>query len=206
MSVDRGRLGRLLAIVFFVVLLAGAITRGFVLMPLPVQAGEMAPALFQGDTAIVVRTATPVRGDIIAFEHPQKKGVTAARRIVGVPGDTVALKGQKVILNGAELPRTKLGPLTVGDKDQRTSNTFERWREEGPGRGWDILLDPRRRSPDFGPVEVKEGFFVLADSRNHGRDSREYGLVPAKNVKGVVRYLMSATPVKELGVRPSRIP
>jgi signal peptidase I len=206
MSVDRGRLGRLLATVLFVLVLAGVVTYVFLLLPLKPTAAEMAPALFPGDTALAVRTATPVRGDVIVFAHPTHRGVTAARRVIGVPGDTVALKNQKVIVNGTELARTKLGTLAVEETADRSSHVMDRWREDGPGgRSWEILLDPRRRSPDFGPVEVKDGFFVLADSRNHGRDSREYGVVPAKNVKGVVRYLVSATPVRELGPRPTAV-
>jgi signal peptidase I len=167
----------------------------------------MAPALFPGDAALAVRTAVPQRGDVIVFEHPQQKGTVATRRVMAMPGDTIALRDQIVILNGQELKRQKLGSLAVDEPAERTGQVLERWREEGPGgRSWEVLLDPRRRTRDFGPAPVTDGYFVLADSRNHGRGSNEYGVVPQKNVRGVVRYLLSAAAAKGVAPRGSRIP
>jgi signal peptidase I len=205
MSNQRGRARGVLLTILFVLVLAAIGAYVFLFLPVKPKAAEMAPALFPGDTALALRAATPARGDIIAFEHPQQKGVIAARRVIGLPGDTIALRDQRVVLNGQELARQDLGPLTIEDAASRTGHVFARWREDGPGRSWEILLDPHLRSRDLAPITVKDGYFVMADSRNHGRDSREYGVVPAQNVRGVVRYLVSATPVKELGARPTSI-
>jgi len=204
---SRVRWGRILLALFFVLVLAGAIIYRFVFLLVSPKSAEMAPALFPGDAALAVRTAEPQRGDVIAFEHPQQKGIIATRRVIAMPGDTVALKDQIVVLNGKELKRQQLGTLAVEEPGERTSQVLERWREEGVGgRSWEILLNPRRRTRDFGPLEVKDGYFVLADSRNHGRGSNEYGVVPQKNVRGVVRYLISATPAKGVAPRGTRVP
>lgn len=204
---SKGRVRRVLLSLLFLLILAAAAAYFFVFLLVRPNSTEMSPALFPGDTAVALRLAEPARGDLIAFEHPQQRGVIALRRVIALPGETVALRAQKVVVNGAELPRTRLGKLTLDDAElPGTGRTVERWREELPGgRSIVILLDPRRRSHDLGPLEVKDGYFVLADSRNHGRDSREYGVIPRGRVRGVVRYLLSAAPVKGIEPRGTQV-
>ena len=194
----------LLTLLFLSVIVL-AVVRAFVLLPAQAQGNEMAPAVFKGDWVGAAMRAKPVRGDIILYEHPQRKGVLRMGRLIGLPGETVSFKDQVVSAAGKELTRTKGDKLVIDEDSVPGGRTMERYRETAPdGRSWGVLMDLRRRTRDI-QIEAKDGLVVLGDNRNHAVDSREHGPVPLANVRGVVRYYLSAKPVKGLEPRGTRV-
>lgn len=97
------------------------------------------------------------RGDIVILNAPDYPNRLYVKRVVGVPGDTVTLKDEKVYLNGEELNE----PYTSVDYTLQTSDTYE----------W-YLLDNQ--------------YFLLGDNRAEGasNDSRNYGPVEKDEIVG----------------------
>ncbi|MBI5482514.1 MAG: signal peptidase I [Deltaproteobacteria bacterium] len=189
----------------FLAAIAAAVVRAFVLLPAQAQGNEMAPAVFRGDWVAAAMRAKPIRGDVILYEHPQKKGVLRMGRLIGLPGEAVSFKDQVVSVAGKALARTKIDKFVLEEDGVPGGRPMERYRETGPdGRSWGVLMDLRRRTRDI-EIQAKDGFVVLGDNRNHAVDSREHGPVPVANLRGVVTYYLSAKPVKGIETRGTRV-
>ena len=101
------------------------------------------------------------RGDIVILDAPDFPGRLYVKRVVGLPGDTVTLKDEKVYINDEELKE----PYTSVDYTLQTSDTYE----------W-YLLDGQ--------------YFVMGDNRAEGasNDSRNYGPVQTEEIVGHAFY------------------
>lgn len=101
------------------------------------------------------------RGDIVILDAPDFPGRLYIKRVVGLPGDTVTLKDEKVYINDEELKE----PYTSVDYTLQTSDTYE----------W-YLLDGQ--------------YFVMGDNRAEGasNDSRNYGPVQKEEIVGHAFY------------------
>jgi signal peptidase I len=108
------------------------------------------------------------RGDIIVFRFPEDPSVDYVKRVVGLPGETVTIRGKKVAIDGALLGE----PYVVhGD-----SRIFP---------GGEMQPEPYRSRDQFGPLVVPEGkYFVMGDNRDYSHDSRFWGGVPRELIKG----------------------
>jgi signal peptidase I len=150
-----------------IVVLIGIVLRVFVLLPYRVGGPDMQGDLYDGDFLLVsqlaYRSETPKAGDIVVFEHPIKVGTEKAGRVVAREGQTVEIKGKVVFVDGNALNDA----VYAGHNDYR-------------------ILPSDYSSRDFyGPVKVPTGgVFVLADNRDNGEDSRQFGPVSCANIKG----------------------
>ncbi|WP_281212718.1 signal peptidase I [Shewanella insulae] len=162
-----------------------------------VPSGSMLPTIVQGDRILVnkmaydlrlpfthvslMKLADPERGDIITFDSAvaNKKLV---KRIIGLPGDTLAMRNNRLYLNGAAL-NYRAEPLSLTDN---TKKAFSVWQEALPGKPHAIRLNDRpSRLANFGPVTVPEGHYLaLGDNRDASADSRVIGFVPRKEITG----------------------
>jgi signal peptidase I len=145
-------------VVAVAVAVALLIARAFVAEPFAIPSESMAPTLRPGDQVLVekltYRFSGPRRGDLSAFTD--SAGDVTLKRIVGLPGDRVAMRD---------------GVLTVNDRASREPYV-------DAGRVDSVYFGPVTVPP--GTV------FVLGDNRGNSRDSREYGPVPRSALIGRV--------------------
>lgn len=147
------------------VVLALAI-RTFVVQAFKIPSGSMLPTLQIGDHILVNKFiywfTAPERGDIIVFKFPQDEGRDFIKRVIGLPGETIEIRGKQVFINGKPLEE----PYAI-HLDAR------------------VMGNPHSPRDSFGPVTVPEGhLFVMGDNRDHSMDSRFWGFLDLKKVKG----------------------
>jgi signal peptidase I len=157
-----------------------------------IPSASMAPTLLPGDRFLVNKTTYQRRfvrrGDEVVFRVPSQPGVTWAKRIIGLPGDTVEVKGNQVIVNGQMLPREPAPRASLGDAAPAVQG--ELFEETNAGRRYRILFAADSPPlPDYAQAKVPDGTcFVLGDNRNNSRDSRELGFVALGDLLGEVQY------------------
>lgn len=140
----------------------------------------------------------PERGDVAVFKHPIDK-VDYIKRIVGLPGDSVAMRGGQLILNGTPVRRERIADFTIprspntacawGAQEVAGNCVYARFRETLPsGVAYDTLDFGQTPQDDFGPVIVpQDTVFAMGDNRDNSQDSRfpaapggGVGLVPTE--------------------------
>jgi signal peptidase I len=149
---------------------------------------SMAPNILDGDHILVNKLAyqrrIPQRGDVIVFRVPRKPGLTWIKRVIGLPGDTVEVRANEVLVNGRKLERDRVPAGAVPVPLQ--GEVFE---ESNAGRRYRILVG-KEESADQAKTTVPEGTcYVLGDHRDRSSDSREFGPVPLASILGSVPYI-----------------
>ena len=152
--------------------------RTFVVQAFKIPSGSMEPTLLIGDHILVnkfiygikipfrrntlIPIGKPERGDVIVFIYPVDKSKDFIKRVIGLPGEKIEIIGKKIVIND-EL---------YEDKHGFYSNIGE------------IKSNPGLQN-SYGPIEVPDDhYFVMGDNRDHSYDSRFWGFVPAKSIKG----------------------
>jgi signal peptidase I len=142
---------------------------------------------FPGETGRVP-SAMPGRGDVVVFRHPAN-GEDFVKRVVGLPGDRVAIRDGRLWLNGEPVPLTQSGRWIYRAPDgARVAVTAYREMLPGSARPHTIILRDRRPvDADMPERVVPEGrLFMLGDNRDNSADSRfsSMGFVPVENLVG----------------------
>jgi signal peptidase I len=110
----------------------------------------------------------PARGDVVVLTSPVD-GTTLLKRVVALPGDSVAVRGGELALGGRPVPVHTDGEATYEDLGA------------APHR---VILDGGG-GPDFGPVTVPAGeYLVMGDHRGDSFDGRMFGFVPRSAIFG----------------------
>lgn len=167
-----------------------------------VPTGSMNPTIVEGDRILVDKAAyglrvpftnvrltsggDPQRGDIAIFPSP-KDGMTLVKRVVGLPGDTIAMRGERLLINGKPLDYAATQDDADGELPIATrGETREYFTENLGSAAHSIMLLPRRGAMrSFGPVTVPQGqYFMMGDSRDNSEDSRYFGFVPRNTIVG----------------------
>ncbi len=121
--------------------------------------------------------AGPKKDDVIVFIYPEDRTKDFIKRVVGVAGDTVEIVNKRVLLNGEEI-------------------------ESPHAKFVSSVVIPKRLSArdNYGPTKIPEDhLFVMGDNRDQSHDSRFWGFVPVKDVRGkafIIYY--SAHPFPEI--------
>jgi signal peptidase I len=166
-----------------------------------VPSGSMKPTILEDDRVYVNKLAydlkipfttfhlfewaDPQRGDIVVFYSPYD-GKRLVKRVIGLPGDTIELRNDNLILNGVpmEYERFESDSLMDLTSSERASHIFA--TEKLPGKTHAVAAWPgvaARR--DFGPFKVPAGqYFMMGDNRDNSFDSRYYGPVERKRIIG----------------------
>ncbi|HQP31886.1 MAG TPA: signal peptidase I [Deltaproteobacteria bacterium] len=163
-----------------IALILALIIRAFLLQAYRIPSSSMEDTLLKGDHILATKynygmtipftthklwgkDIVPKRGDVIIFSFPNNTSVDFVKRVIGLPGDTIAVRNKKVVVNGREL---SLGHEKYTDPYIVT---------EGPGRMRDNMPE----------VVVQKGHvFAMGDNRDQSYDSRFWGQLPVENIKG----------------------
>lgn len=181
--------------------------RTFLIEAYRIPSGSMIPSMLIGDWLFVNKLrygphvpftdinlpgyAEPQRGEIVVFvsplqiDQPEDPTPILVKRLIGMPGDTIYSREGVVHVNGAA---QRLGFQTAD-------------RSGAPGDEWHPLFDWQQRialdssrfgaAPerptldDWGPLVIPDGYYwMMGDNRYQSKDSRYWGIVPRKNVRG----------------------
>jgi len=168
-----------------------------------VPTGSMNPTIVEGDRILVDKAAyglrvpftnvrlthggDPQRGDIVIFPSP-KDGMTLVKRVVGLPGDTITMHGERLYINGTPLDYASTQePAADNELPIATRGEQREYFSEALGDAThSIMVLPRRSAMrSFGPVTVPTGqYFMMGDSRDNSEDSRYFGFVPRETIVG----------------------
>ena len=208
------------------------VIRSFVAAPFNIPSGSMLPALFTGDYLLVAKwpygysrfslpfhfppfegrilSKLPKRGDVAVFRPPAAE-IDYVKRVIGLPGDRIEVRGGTLYLNGQRAVRERtqrfalpisansnckvVPPATrfIEQRDGRDYCLYTAYRETLPGGPSYTVIDQveSARADDFSEVTVPEGhIFLMGDNRDDSLDSRfspvegGIGLVPVENLVG----------------------
>jgi signal peptidase I len=162
---------------------------------------SMNPTILEGDRVFVNKLAYdlklpfttchlaewshPQRGDIVVFYSPHD-GQRLVKRVVGLPGDTLELRNNALVINGSPvgyqpIAEALLRDLAPADRADRVFAT-----ENLPGQTHLVAGNPSLPAlRSFAPLRVPEGqYFMMGDNRDDSFDSRYYGPVDRKRIVG----------------------
>ena len=166
-----------------------------------VPSGSMKPTILEGDRVFVNklaydlripftmtrlgRWADPGRGDIVVLISPHD-GKRLVKRVVGIPGDTVELRNDRLIVNGRAATYAPADARTVASLGESRPGSAVVETETSDGRDHAVMIDPMSGSmPSFLPVKVPEGrYLVMGDNRDNSFDSRFFGFVDRDRILG----------------------
>ncbi|UCG88626.1 MAG: signal peptidase I [Gemmatimonadota bacterium] len=123
----------------------------------------------------------PERFDVIVFESPETSGMNVVKRVVGIPGDTLAMAENRIYVNGRALyePYANRTDPAKDPEDPR----MRAWQS-------DYLIGGDRSSyrptlKNWGPIVVpSDSFFVMGDNRDNSYDSRYWGFLGRDRIDG----------------------
>lgn len=197
-----------------VALLIVFMIRSSVVEAFKIPSGSMIPTLLIGDHIFVNKFAygfkipfsdlvsdrpvylinrePPKHGDIIVFNFPRDTSIYFIKRVVGVPGDKIEIRNKTIYLNGKPVPQTAVAAdqtekvLKSLDDPKYSPSNMDLMTEQLDSVGHPILLDKSNfTNENFGPIEVPaDSLFVMGDNRDFSNDSRFWGFVPYRYVKG----------------------
>jgi signal peptidase I len=187
---------------FFPVLLLVLGLRSFVTEAFRIPSGSMLPTLLVGDFILVnkfayglrlpisnrkfVAIGEPNRGDVVVFKPPQHPDQDWIKRVIGLPGDTIAYHNHTLSVNGMEVLYGKDGAW--GGTGESAEAPGTELRSEGlPGRAHAILARDSAPLDNQGEGQwvVPGGqYFVMGDNRDNSEDSRFWGFLPEANLRG----------------------
>ncbi len=189
----------------------------------PIPSASMRPTLLEGDVVFVNRLAydfklplsdvilaplgEPRRGDVVTFSAP-RTGTRLIKRVMGLPGEEIALRGGRLFING-QAADYGFGARLEEPVRAGLSLPALRLHEQIPGavpHQVQYLQGVAGAPRDFGPVRVPAGhFFMLGDNRDNSEDSRFIGSVPRERLIGrAERVLVSADILGYWLPRPER--
>jgi signal peptidase I len=187
---------------FFPVLAIVLVLRSFVAEPFRIPSSSMMPTLLIGDFILVnkftyglrlpisnrkfIEIGEPERGDVVVFRPPHHPDQDWIKRVIGLPGDTIAYHDNTVYVNGEPLHYERIGSYQgKGRGAEMTGASL--LDEELPGHRHQVLEIDNLPFVDAGEGEwrVPTGhYFVMGDNRDRSDDSRFWQFLPERQLRG----------------------
>jgi signal peptidase I len=181
-----------LAVVVFLLL------RAFVVEAFKIPSGSMEGTLLVGDFLLVNKLVygaelpfshkrlpavrTPLRGDVIVFQWPTDPTKNFVKRLVGLPGDTLAMDEGTLLRNGVRLEERYVKHIEPGVDP--AGDEF-RWQRDHLVQTAEASVGYHPSRNNWGPLVVPpHHFFVLGDNRDNSLDSRYWGFVADSLLRG----------------------
>jgi len=163
-----------------------------------VPTGSMQPTIVEGDRIninklaydvrlpitqqVIMPLGDPERGDIVIFESSVAKK-RLVKRIVGIGGDTIAMRGNRLIVNNIPLHYTSIN--SSGTRLEENLLGLKHQIQINNSQHSNMSSSFESNYQNFGPVFVPEGYyFAMGDNRDNSADSRVIGLVPRSEIIG----------------------
>ena len=151
--------------------------RMFIAQPFVVSGESMVPTFQDGQYLIVDEisyiTVGPHRGDVVVFKYPNDPSRYFIKRIIGLPNETVEIKGDVVKIINAENPKGFILEEEYVNEKFSATGTHKVGADE---------------------------YFVMGDNRNRSSDSRIWGMLPRKLMVG--RAYLRLLPIKDVAYLP----
>jgi signal peptidase I len=208
MSEHDGLLSTLKSVLEIIVFAVFIVT--FIVQPFRIPSGSMEPTLKVGDFLLVDKQSygpageldhlmlppTRVeRGDLVVFHYPVEPKLHLVKRVIGLPGDRIRLRGGRVLVNGR--PLTEPYAYYSPSRPNGFRDDFPSLLEADPNVDlrWWIHLRTSVRGEDV--IVPPNEYFVLGDNRNDSEDSRYWGFVPRSTIVGRPLVVYFTLPMAE---------
>lgn len=182
--------------------------RAFIIQPFKIPSGSMIPTLLVGDHLLVNKFVYGVkipftdkrifrfdnvkRGDVIVFRFPgddgiSGKGVHYIKRVIGIPGDVVDIRGRDIYINGNKVDMEYIGDYHYYDNGLFL--TADMYRQHFLSHDFNVIyrdgsVSTTKGKLSFPLIVPPHSFFVMGDNRDNSYDSRFWGFVPEINIEG----------------------
>ncbi|MHB1312703.1 MAG: signal peptidase I [Gemmatimonadaceae bacterium] len=174
------------------------VVRSFLVEAFKIPSGSMERTLLVGDFLLVNKLVygaevpfthrrlpamrAPQHGDVMVFQFPEDPTVDFVKRVVGLPGDTLAMAKGVLVRNGVAL---KEGYVSHTEPGTDPAGEEFRWQREYLVRSARAAAGYHPSRNNWGPLVVPRGnYFVLGDNRDNSLDSRYWGFVADSLVRG----------------------
>ena len=187
---------------FFPVILIVLLIRSFLFEPFRIPSDSMMPTLLDGDFIFVnkyayglrlpvinskiVKIGEPRRGDVIVFRLPREPSTNYIKRLIGLPGDHVVVRNDRVFINGEAMPVREDG-FYEGQGQSAARNPHARLATEHLGSvEHHVLFQDGRGQTDYDRVVPEGHYLFMGDNRDNSQDGRfpQVGFVPERNLVG----------------------
>ena len=207
--------------------------RSFLFEPFKIPSGSMIPTLLVGDLILVNKfsygvrlpivhikilgVGDPQRGDVMVFRYPLDPSVDYIKRVVGIPGDTLTIQGNRITINGQLVPMERAGEFYDVERrgyaplySEKLGETTHNLLTELDNSSFIRQLDREVQVPDRNHCKPSPGgftclvpaghYFMMGDNREHSQDSRSWGFVPDANIVGKAFFIwMNFSDLKRIG-------
>ena len=191
-------------IIWFLGLLAlMLIVKKYIMFPVAVSGHSMDPTLQDRERIMAVKLSKIERFDIVTFPAPDKPGDNYVKRIIGMPGDTVAYDNDKLLINGKEVAEPYLDEYKQSLAEGEVFTTLDTYL-------LDKTITPTKDDrwvtsfelTDLNGINeavIPEGkVLVLGDNRPVSKDGRYIGLIDMKDISGELKF--SFWPLSKFGM------
>lgn len=191
-------------IIWFLGLLAiMLIVKKYIMFPVAVSGHSMDPTLQDRERIMAVKLSKIERFDIVTFPAPDKPGDNYVKRIIGMPGDTVAYDNDKLLINGKEVAEPYLDEYKQSLAEGEVFTTLDTYLLDKPitptkDDRWVTSFELTDLN-GINEAVIPEGkVLVLGDNRPVSKDGRYIGLIDMKDISGELKF--SFWPLSKFGM------
>ncbi len=182
----------------------------FFALPYRISTGSMSPTMLPGDLIMTDRRIAHSaqnhglkKGELVVFRYPKDKEKHFVKRVIGLPGDKIEIKGLELYVNG-EKRTSKEGPYLEDRQAEKIKKGTITLYEKGDSGTYAVFYIEGSERKDLS-ITIPKGYcFVLGDNRDNSADSRHWGPIPFNDVVAKAKQIyFSVNP--EGGIRWRRI-